>query len=208
MTRIGVLASGRGSNFRALCEAGRRGALGGGALAILVSDRPDAGALATAREFGVEALAILPKAFPSREAHESAVADALATRQVDLVCLAGYMRILTAGFLSRFPRRVLNVHPALLPSFPGLHGQGQALDHGARVTGATVHFVDEGCDTGPIILQAAVSVQDGDSEATLSARILEQEHRIYPEAVRLFCAGKLKIEGRRVHILEREENPA
>ncbi|MEK7476357.1 MAG: phosphoribosylglycinamide formyltransferase [Candidatus Coatesbacteria bacterium] len=208
MTRIGVLASGRGSNFRALCEAGRHGVLGSGTFAVLVSDRADAGALATAREFGVEALAILPRTFPSREAHESAVADALAARRVDLVCLAGYMRLLTAGFLLRFPRRVLNVHPALLPSFPGLHGQRQALEYGARITGATVHFVDEGCDTGPVILQAAVAVEDGDTEESLSARILEEEHRIYPEAVRLFCAGRLKIDGRRVHILEREETPA
>jgi phosphoribosylglycinamide formyltransferase-1 len=199
--RIGVLASGRGSNFQALCEASRRGAIPEGEFVVLVSDKPDAGALSVAREFGIEALAVPPKSFPSREAHESAVADALESRQVGLVCLAGYMRILTAAFLSRFPGRVLNIHPALLPSFPGLHGQRQALDHGARISGATVHFVDAGCDTGPIILQAAVPVLEGDTEETLSSRILEQEHRIYPEAVGLFCAGRLKLEGRRVHIL-------
>ena len=200
MTRIGVLASGRGSNFRALCEAGRRGDLGGGQLAVLASDQEDAGALDVAREFGIEALAILPKSYPSREAHDAAVVEALAARQVDLVCLAGYMRILSAGFVNRFRGRMLNIHPALLPSFPGLHGQRQALEHGAKVSGATVHFVDAGCDTGPIILQAAVPVLEDDTEESLSARILKEEHRICPEAVKLYCAGRLKLEGRRVRI--------
>ncbi len=200
MIPIGVLASGRGSNFRALCEAARAGGIPGGRFAVLVSDKADAGALAVAREFGVEAVAILPKAYPSREAHEAAVADALAERKVGLVCLAGYMRLLTGAFLRRFPNKVINIHPALLPSFPGLHGQKQALEHGAKVAGATVHFVDEGCDSGPIILQAAVPVREDDTEETLSARILEQEHRIYPEAVKLYCAGRLKVEGRRVRI--------
>jgi len=200
VTRIGVLASGRGSNFRALCEAGRRGDLGGGQLAVLASDQEDAGALDVAREFGIEALAILPKSYPSREAHDAAVVEALAARQVDLVCLAGYMRILSAGFVNRFRGRMLNIHPALLPSFPGLHGQRQALEHGAKVSGATVHFVDAGCDTGPIILQAAVPVLEDDTEESLSARILKEEHRICPEAVKLYCAGRLKLEGRRVRI--------
>jgi phosphoribosylglycinamide formyltransferase-1 len=201
MIPIAVLASGRGSNFRALCEASRRGEIPGGKLALLVSDKPDAGALGVAREFGVEALPILPRAYPTREAHETAVADALVARQAGLVCLAGYMRILTGAFLRRFAGRVLNVHPALLPAFPGLHGQRQALEYGAKVAGPTVHFVDEGCDTGPVILQATVPVLEEDTEETLSARILKEEHRLYPEAVKLFCAGRLKTEGRRVHIL-------
>jgi phosphoribosylglycinamide formyltransferase-1 len=198
--RIGVLASGRGSNFRALCEAWKKGGLGGGEPVVLVSDKPDAGALGVAKEFGVEPVALSPKAYASREAHEAAVISALTERKVGLVCLAGYMRILSPAFIRAFPGRIINIHPALLPSFPGLHGQRQALEHGAKVAGATVHFVDEGCDTGPIILQAAVPVMEDDTEETLSARILEQEHRLYPGAVRLFCEGALKLEGRRVRI--------
>lgn len=200
MTRIGVLASGRGSNFQALLRSQRAGGLGGGDIVVLVSDKPDAGALAAAREFGIEALPIPAKSFASREAHDGAVVEALVSRKVDLVCLAGYMRILSAAFVGRFKGRMINIHPALLPAFPGLHGQKQALEYGAKVAGATVHFVDEGCDTGPIIMQAAVPVLEDDTEESLSARILEQEHRIYPEAVRLFCEGRLSIEGRRVRI--------
>jgi phosphoribosylglycinamide formyltransferase-1 len=199
--RIGVLASGRGSNFKALCAAWKRGELGQGAPVVLVSDKPEAGALEVAKEFGVEPLALSPKSCPTREAHEQAVIAALNERKVGLVCLAGYMRILSPAFIRAFPGRVLNIHPALLPSFPGLHGQRQALEHGAKVAGATVHFADEGCDTGPIILQAAVPVLEDDTEETLSARILGQEHELYPRAVRLFCEGALKIEGRRVRIL-------
>lgn len=200
MTRIGVLASGRGSNFRALCEAGKRNALGGGTLAVLITDKPGAGALEVAKEFGVESIVLEPKDFPSRDAHETAVTDALIARNVGLVVHAGYMRIVGRAYLSRFPNRVVNIHPALLPSFPGLHGQRQALAHGVKVAGATVHFVDEGVDTGPIIVQEAVPVREDDTEATLSARILEAEHRLYPQAVRLFCEGKLTVEGRRVRI--------
>lgn len=201
MTRIGVLASGRGSNFRALCEAQRRGELGGGAIVLLVVDKPGAGALAVAKEFNVEAVVLEPKAFPDRAAHDAAVADALVARQVGLVCHAGYMRLVGPGYLAQFPNAVLNMHPALLPSFPGLHAQRQALAHGAKVAGATVHFVEEGVDTGPIVLQAAVPVLEGDTEEALSARILVEEHRLYPEAVRLFCAGRLRLDGRRVRIL-------
>lgn len=201
MTRVGVLASGRGSNFRALCEAQRRGALGGGDIVVLVSDKPDAGALALAREFGVETVTVDRRGFADRAAHDAAIAGALAARRVDLVCHAGYMRIVGPAYLARFPNAVFNIHPALLPSFPGLHAQRQALAHGAKVAGATVHFVEEGVDTGPIVLQAAVPVLEDDTEETLSARILAEEHRLYPEAVRLFCEGRLKLDGRRVRIL-------
>jgi phosphoribosylglycinamide formyltransferase-1 len=200
MTRIGVLASGRGSNFQALLEAQKRGEFDG-EFVVLVSDKPDAGALSIARENGIKALAIPPGNFPTREAHEEAVAKALAESGAGLVCLAGYMRIISAPLLKKFGGRMLNIHPALLPAFPGLHGQRQALRHGAKVSGATVHFVDEGCDTGPIILQAAVPVEENDTEETLSARILREEHRIYPLAVRLYCEGRLKVDGRRVIIL-------
>jgi phosphoribosylglycinamide formyltransferase-1 len=200
MTKIGVLASGRGSNFRALCDAEKRGKLGG-TIVVLVTDKPGAGALEVAREFGVEALTISPKDFPSREAHEEAVAKALEERGVGLVCLAGYMRIVGAPLLKRFFGRMLNIHPALLPCFPGLHGQKQAVAHGVKVSGATVHFVDADCDAGPIVIQAPVPVEEGDTEESLAARILKEEHRIFPRAVRLFCEGRLKIEGRRVKIL-------
>jgi len=200
MTIIGALASGRGSNFQALVEAQKRGEFDG-RFAVLVSDKPDAGALSIARDNGINAVSILPKDFPNRDAHEEAVVKALKENGVQLVCLAGYMRIVSALLLREFGGRILNIHPALLPSFPGLHGQRQALAHGAKVAGATVHFVDGGCDTGPIIAQAAVPVEENDTEETLSARILSQEHRIYPLAVRLYCEGRLKVEGRRVQIL-------
>lgn len=199
--RVGVLASGRGSNFEAIVTAVEAGRLSV-TMAVLIADRPAAGALAIARAHGVEALFVDPKQFPSREAHEKAVMAALEERRVGLVCLAGYMRILSGGFVKHFEGRLLNIHPALLPAFPGLHAQRQALQHGVKVSGATVHFVDEGTDTGPIVLQAAVPVLPGDTEQSLSDRILNEEHRIYPEAIRLFAEGRLRLEGRRVHIRE------
>jgi phosphoribosylglycinamide formyltransferase 1 len=198
--RVGVLASGRGSNFQALVAAAKAGRMPAD-IALLVSDR-EAPAVAIAHAEGVEAVVIPPREYPGREAHDKAVIDALEARRVGLVCLAGYMRILGAGFVEHFRGRLLNIHPALLPAFPGLHAQRQALEHGVRVAGATVHFVDEGTDTGPIVLQAAVPVHSGDTEATLAARILVEEHRIYPEAVRLFAEGRLEIESRRVRIKE------
>jgi phosphoribosylglycinamide formyltransferase 1 len=199
--RVGVLASGRGSNFEAIVGAVEAGRLPV-TMAVLVCDRPGAAVLDIARSRGVEALVLDPKPYPSREAHDKAVVAALEERRVGLVCLAGYMRILSAGFVSHFEGRILNIHPALLPAFPGLHPQRRALEHGAKVSGATVHFVDEGTDTGPIVLQAAVPIREDDTEETLSARILREEHRIYPEAIRLFAEGRLRIEGRRVHIRE------
>ena len=199
--RVGVLASGRGSNFRALAEAAERGRIPA-AMVVLVSDRASAPALAIAREHGIEAVVADPKQHPSREAHEKTVIGILEERRVGLVCLAGYMRLLSAGFVAHFAGRLLNIHPSLLPAFPGLHPHRQALEHGVRISGATVHFVDEGVDTGPVVLQAAVPVAPDDTEETLAARILVEEHRIYPEAVRLFAEGRLQIRGRRVDIRE------
>jgi phosphoribosylglycinamide formyltransferase-1 len=199
--RVGVLASGRGSNFRALAQAAERGRIPA-AMVVLVSDRASAPALAIAGEHGIEAVVADPKQHPSREAHEKAVIGILEERRVGLVCLAGYMRLLSAGFVAHFAGRLLNIHPSLLPAFPGLHPHRQALEHGVRISGATVHFVDEGVDTGPVVLQAAVPVAPDDTEETLAARILVEEHRIYPEAVRLFAEGRLQIRGRRVDIRE------
>jgi phosphoribosylglycinamide formyltransferase-1 len=198
---LGVLASGRGSNLQAILDA-----IAGGCcparVAVVVSDRKDAPALDRARRAGIRAMHLDPHAFPDRVSFDEAVAAVLDEHGVELVCLAGYMRVLSPPFVRRYRARILNVHPALLPAFPGLHAQRQALEQGVRVAGATVHFVDEGVDTGPIVLQAAVPVRDGDTEETLSARILVEEHRLYPEAVRLFAEGRLEVAGRRVRIRE------
>ncbi|HKW93943.1 MAG TPA: phosphoribosylglycinamide formyltransferase [Methylomirabilota bacterium] len=199
--RVGVLASGRGSNFRALAQAAQAGATPA-AVVVLVTDRTSAPVLDIAREHRIEAVVVDPKQHPSREAHEKAVIGVLEERRVGLVCLAGYMRLLSGAFVAHFAGRLLNIHPSLLPAFPGLHPHRQALEHGVKLSGATVHFVDEGVDTGPIVLQAAVPVRPDDTEATLSDRILVEEHRLYPEAVRLFALGRLEIRGRRVHVRE------
>lgn len=201
---VGVLASGRGSNFEAIVRASESGQVPA-RVVVLVSDRPDARALDVARRHGIETVVVERRDHPSREAHDKAVADALDRRQVALVCLAGYMRILSADLVRHFHGRLLNIHPSLLPAFPGLHAQRQAIEHGVRVAGATVHFVDEGLDSGPIVLQAAVPVRSGDTEAALAQRILAEEHRLYPEAIRLFAEGRLRIDGRRVHIAETGE---
>jgi phosphoribosylglycinamide formyltransferase 1 len=197
---VGVLASGRGSNLQASLAACARPGFPAH-VAVVISDREQAAALQAARTAGVEALWVNPKDFGDREAFDLALVDELRRRGVGLVCHAGFMRILSPAYVSAFAGRALNVHPSLLPAFPGLRAQRQALDHGVRVTGATVHFIDEGVDTGPIVLQAAVPIEPGDTEETLAARILEQEHRLYPEAVRLFAEGRLRIEGRRVIVL-------
>lgn len=198
--RVGVLASGRGSNFQSMVTAAAEGRIPA-EIVLLVSDRREAGAIEIARAHGVAVEVVEPREHPGREAHDKALIDLLEARRVDLVCLAGYMRILGGAFVEHFCGRLLNIHPSLLPAFPGLHAQRQALEHGVAMSGATVHFVDEGTDTGPIVLQAAVPVLPDDTEATLSARILAEEHRIYPEAIRLFAAGRLRIDGRRVRIL-------
>ena len=194
---IGVLVSGRGSNLQAILEACARPGFPAH-VAVVISDRERAVALERARAAGVEALWINPKDFADREAFDRALVQELNARGVGLVCSAGFMRILSPVYVRAFAGRSLNIHPSLLPAFPGLHAQRQALDHGAKVAGATVHFVDEGMDSGPIVLQAAVAVEPNDTEETLSARILVQEHRLYPEAIRLFAEGRLRIEGRRV----------
>ncbi len=194
--RVGVLASGDGSNFQALVEGLR---LGTEAEVVgLISNVPTARALERARGLGVPAVVMQHTQWPSRVAYDEAMASELTLRQVELVCLAGYMRLVTPAFLKAFPMRVLNIHPALLPAFPGLHAVRQALAAGVRVTGCTVHFVDAGTDTGPILAQAAVPVLPGDDEASLAARIRVEEHRLLPLAVRAVARGEVQVEGRRV----------
>jgi phosphoribosylglycinamide formyltransferase 1 len=198
MTRhkLGVLVSGRGSNLQALVEAQRRGELGG-EIAIVVSNVEGALALERARAAGI-ATAFRDHRGKKREDFDAEVVAILRAAGVSLVCLAGYMRLVSPLFVRAFPGRILNIHPALLPAFPGLDAQKQALEYGAKVSGATVHIVDEGLDSGPIVLQAAVPVLASDSEESLSARILETEHRLYPRAVRLMFEGRCRVEGRRV----------
>ncbi len=198
--RVGVLASGRGSNLQAILDAAARGELPA-QVVVVVSDRGDALALERARAAGVPAVFVDPARYPSRADFEAEIARLLEAHGVELVVLAGYMRVLGPAFVAAFRNRIMNIHPSLLPAFPGLHAQRQALEHGVKVAGCTVHFVDEGVDTGPIILQAAVPVLEDDTEESLAARILEQEHRLYPEAIRLYAAGRLRVEGRRVRIL-------
>jgi phosphoribosylglycinamide formyltransferase 1 len=198
--RVGVLASGRGSNLQALLDASARPDYPA-EVVLVISDRERAAALDRARAAGVEALFVNPKDFGDRQAFDLALVREFTARRVGLVCNAGYMRILSTAYVRAFAGRAMNIHPSLLPAFPGLHAQRQALEHGAKVAGATVHFVDEGpVDTGPIILQASVPVQPEDTEDSLSARILAEEHRLYPEAVRLFAEGRLEVVGRRVII--------
>ena len=196
---IGILISGRGSNMLTIAEGCRSGSIPA-KVAVVISDRTDAPGLERARALGVETLVIARQKDEPREGHDMRVAAALRERAVSLVCLAGYMRLLSSLFIREFRGRIMNIHPALLPAFPGLHAQRQAVEHGVRWSGATVHFVDEGLDSGPIILQAAVPVSQDDTEESLSGRILVEEHRIYPEAVRLFFQGRLTIEGRRVRV--------
>ena len=196
--RVGVLVSGRGSNLQALLDASARPDYPAEVVVVL-SDRERATALERARAAGVEALYVNPKDFADREAFDLALVRELTARRVGLVCTAGFMRILSVAFTRAFAGRAMNIHPSLLPAFPGLHAQRQALDHGVKIAGATVHFLDDGAvDTGPIILQSSVPVQPDDTEDTLAARILTEEHRLYPEAVRLFAEGRLTIAGRRV----------
>jgi phosphoribosylglycinamide formyltransferase-1 len=200
--RIGVLASGRGSNLQAIMDSVRQGRLDAD-VAVVVSDVADAVALTRARSAGIEARFIDPgpkRAHLTKES-EHEIIDVLEECRVDLIALAGFMRILGPPFIRHFSGRIMNIHPSLLPSFPGLRVQKKALEYGVKYSGCTVHFVDEGVDTGPIIIQAAVPVLEGDTEETLSARILKEEHRIYTEAIRLFADGRLRIEGRVVHVL-------
>ncbi|MEO0249735.1 MAG: phosphoribosylglycinamide formyltransferase [candidate division WOR-3 bacterium] len=194
--RLGILISGRGSNMVALVEAIEQGRLDA-EVAIVISNVETAAGLEKARQHGIETLAISHKGL-SREEHERQVVAELKKRNVDLVCLAGYMRVLSPYFLKEFPQKILNIHPSLLPAFPGLEAQHQALEYGVKFSGCTVHLVDEQVDHGPIVKQAVVPVYDDDTVETLSARILAEEHRIYAEAVALILSGKYRIEGRRV----------
>jgi phosphoribosylglycinamide formyltransferase-1 len=203
MRRVGVLISGRGSNLQALLDAARAGSLGGEVVAV-VSNVAEAQGLERARQAGVPAL-VQDHRGRSRDEHDAAVQRLLADHGVELVCLAGYMRLLSAGFVRSYPDRILNVHPSLLPAFPGLDAQRQAWEHGVKVSGATVHFVDEALDAGPIVLQEAVGVRPGDTPESLAARILEAEHHIYPRAVRMVLEGRYRRVGRRI-VLEPEES--
>jgi len=196
LKRIGILLSGRGSNFEAIADSVVSGRIPG-EIAAVISNRPEARGLAAARERGLAAVS-LPSKGLDRERYDRILAAELESRGVDLVCLAGFMRVLGAGFVRAFRQRILNIHPSLLPAFPGLDAQRQALEHGVRVTGCTVHFVDESLDGGPILLQAAVPVLEGDTVETLSARILAEERRIYSQAIGIVLRDEFRLEGRRV----------
>jgi phosphoribosylglycinamide formyltransferase-1 len=195
--RIGVLLSGRGSNFEALADSIVAGRIPGAEISIVISNREDAPGLERAAARGILAQAIPSKGLP-REAYDRLVVAELQKAGVELVCLAGFMRLLSPYFVAAFPRRIINIHPSLLPSFPGLEAQRQALEYGVKFSGCTVHLVDENLDAGPILAQSMVPVRDNDTDETLSARILAEEHRIYSEAVRLILSGNFRIEGRRV----------
>ena len=196
--KIAVLVSGRGSNLQAIIDNIEKGTLSA-ELAVVISDQPDAYALERAKKHKVPALAVSAKGFKGkRNEYDALLVQELQKRNVDLVCLAGFMRIITPTLIKAFPNRILNIHPSLLPSFPGLHVQQKAIDHGVKFSGCTVHFVDENMDTGPIIIQAVVPILDGDTEDSLSGRILKQEHKIYSRAIQLYAEGRLKVEGRRV----------
>jgi phosphoribosylglycinamide formyltransferase-1 len=197
MPRLGVLISGRGSNLQSLIHATTDGRVRA-EIALVVSNRAGAAGLERARVAGIPTLVLPHASFPTRAAFDEALADALIARRVDLVCLAGFMRLVGPGVLEKFPQRVLNIHPALLPAFPGLQPQQQALDHGVKVTGVTVHFVTSELDGGPIVLQRAVPVLDEDTAETLAARILAVEHELYPEAVQRILSGNWRLVGRRV----------
>ncbi len=196
MKRLGILLSGRGSNFEAIADNVAGGRIDA-SIAVVISNRPEAKGLDAARARGINAVCI-PSRGIEREAYDRLVVAELRKNAVDLVCLAGFMRLLSAYFVREFPLRVLNIHPALLPSFAGLDAQHQAIEHGVKISGCTVHFVDENLDSGPILVQAAVPVRDDDTAETLSARILKEEHRIYSEAIRIVLSQNFRIEGRRV----------
>src|SRR5437868_15068820 len=195
--RIGVLLSGRGSNFEALADSVVAGRIPNAEISIVISNREDAQGLLRAAERGIPAR-VIPSKGVEREAYDRLVVAALNEARVDLVCLAGFMRLLSPYFVASFRGRILNIHPSLLPAFPGLEAQRQALDYGVKFSGCTVHFVDENLDAGPIVAQAIVAIEPGDTEETLAARILTEEHRIYTEAVRLVLSGKFRVEDRRV----------
>jgi phosphoribosylglycinamide formyltransferase 1 len=197
MKNLGILLSGRGSNFEAIANNVAAGRIPNARIAVVISNQPDAGGLETAKRMRLEAL-VIPSKGKQREEHDREVVAALREHQVDLVCLAGYMRLLSPWFVQQFARRILNIHPSLLPAFPGLEAQEQAFAYGVKITGCTVHFVDEELDHGAIVVQKAVQVLPTDDESTLAARILEQEHLAYSEAINLVLEGKYEIVGRRL----------
>ncbi|HLI86694.1 MAG TPA: phosphoribosylglycinamide formyltransferase [Bryobacteraceae bacterium] len=205
MKRLAILLSGRGSNFEAIADNVANGSLDA-EIAVTISNRPEARGLFLARERGIPAVALPPKGM-DRESYDRGLMEALGRYRVDLICLAGYMRVLSAGFIRQFANRILNIHPSLLPAFPGLDAQRQALEYGVKVSGCTVHFVDEYLDAGPVVMQAAVPVEEDDTVETLSARILREEHRIYTEAIRVVLEGRYRIEGRRVIYLAQRTAP-
>ncbi len=196
MKRLAILISGRGSNFEAIAASVAGGTIPA-EIAVVISNRPAAPGLEIARRLGILSV-VIPSKGLDREVYDRLVLDELDRHQVDLVCLAGFMRLLSAQFIRHFPQRILNIHPSLLPAFPGLDAQSQAFEHGVKITGCTVHFVDEHLDAGPIILQSAVPVLDNDTVETLAGRILAEEHRIYPQAIRIVLAGAYEVVGRRV----------
>jgi phosphoribosylglycinamide formyltransferase-1 len=197
MKNIGVLLSGRGSNFEAIANNIVRGNISNARIAVVISNRPEASGLDIARRLGIEAV-VIPSKGKAREEHDRQVVALLQQHKVDLVCLAGYMRLLSPWFVQQFPQRILNIHPSLLPAFPGLEAQEQAFAYGVKITGCTVHFVDEELDHGPIIVQKAIPVLDDDDEKSLAARILEQEHIAYSEAINLVLSGNFRIAGRKL----------
>ncbi len=203
MKRIAVLASGRGSNLKAILEVVKRDEIAG-KVALMISDRADAPALDIARGDGVKALHIDPKGYNSRESYDQVLINTLKEDEIDLVVLAGFMRLLSPLFVQAFPLQILNIHPSLLPAFPGTDGIEQAFNYGVKITGCTVHFVDEGLDSGPVVLQEAIPVIQRESVKTLQQRIQAVEHRLYPIAIDLFCRDKLKVEGRRCYIIDTE----
>ncbi|QQZ64136.1 phosphoribosylglycinamide formyltransferase [Paenibacillus sonchi] len=201
-SRIAVFASGQGSNFAALAEAERAGQLGGGRIELLVSDRPEAPVAKRAEEAGIPALLLRPKDFASRELYEAEIVAELQRRDIGLIVLAGYMRLITPVLLTPYAGRTVNIHPSLLPAFAGKDAIGQALDYGVKLTGVTVHFVDGGMDTGPVIAQRSVAVEPGDTVESLAERIHQVEYELYPEVVRALAEGKVELDGRKTVIRE------
>ena len=197
MKNLGILLSGRGSNFEAIARNVANGQIPGARIAIVISNKPDAGGIETAKKLGIRSL-VIPSRGVAREEHDRAVVAALQEHKVDLICLAGYMRLLSPWFVQQFPQRILNIHPSLLPSFPGLEAQQQAFAYGVKVAGCTVHFVDEELDHGAIVVQKTVPVMDGDDEHSLAERILEQEHIAYSEAIQIVLQGSFQVVGRRL----------
>lgn len=205
MLTIGVLASGRGSNFQSIIDSINSGFIKA-RIAVLITDNPEAYAIERAKNHNIESLIISPEDFSGKDSYYLHIAKELKSRNVELVVLAGFMRVVGKPLIKGFQNKIMNIHPALLPSFPGLHGQKQAVDYGVKISGCTVHFVDEGVDTGPIIIQAAVPAYENDTEDSLSERILKEEHKIFPLAIKLFSEGKITVEGRKVIIKEHRKD--